>query len=806
MIPLAVALILLSGSTNSSAQSVPHWDTQFALPGVSGPVGAIALAEDRYIIGGVFSSAGGVHASNIVSFSPTSNMWSPLGGGVNGQIDAIAVAGGGEIYVGGSFSLAGGEAAANIAMWDGAQWHALADGLDAPVSALALDDGLLYAGGDFLASGSIVLNGIGAWDGTEWKDLDGGLKEDELTLGVYALDVDDEGQLFVGGRFSEAGGVAVNSFAVWNGSEWSSPGQLLSSTENFGVAVYAIACANGATYVGGDFTHAGQLEVSNITRLENGTWSRLDNGLSESVITDIALSEAGDLFVAGSSTLSPTSYLLAAFRGSEWSFIEPPGPQRGAYALAVDESGSLLVGHIDLLDPAGGNPTQFLYRWNTTEKAWQVLGTVLKGVDGPIYAFEPDSSSGFFVAGKFSFAGQSQANNIAYWDGVDWSPLGDGIAGEVRALALAPSGDLYVAGVFRASGDVPARNIARWDGATWHALEDGVLFPAQPDLEEVNTLSVHEDLLIVGGIFTKSGSIDVSHLAAWDINDLGWRDPPGFPNNTVLSSASIDEGLVIAGHFDQLSSEGGFPYVAWWRDGQWETMDEGSSAPVVGLYTAGSALYASGRFGESDVARWDGSQWIPEGVDAHDGIILAASSLSDGRLIIGGNFRELNFAGESIHVDRMAYRLGDRWKPLPGIGVQWGSIREIAEYGDDLIVVGDFGAGGGDGGLPFANFAVLREATALRAPGTGGPRNATESSIYPNPTSGTIIVQLTKPIVGAGNLMIYDLAGREVHRGTPSGLNTKLYYRMPSQIASGTYIIRIVLDGETITELFTFVR
>lgn len=90
----------------------------------------------------------------------------PNGTGVDGTVWAIASfddGSGPAMYVGGNFSTAGGIPASNIAKWDGSNWSALAvpegNGLDDWVLALATyrdsKGSALYAGGRFLHAGGV---------------------------------------------------------------------------------------------------------------------------------------------------------------------------------------------------------------------------------------------------------------------------------------------------------------------------------------------------------------------------------------------------------------------------------------------------------------------------------------------------------------------------------------------------------------------------------------------------------------------------------------------------------------------------
>ena len=80
--------------------------------------------------------------------------WVSLGSGidVNGGVGGLAVSGT-ALYVGGGFTTAGGVPASNIAKWDGATWSALGSGTDRQVQAVAVVGTNLYAGGFFTTAG-----------------------------------------------------------------------------------------------------------------------------------------------------------------------------------------------------------------------------------------------------------------------------------------------------------------------------------------------------------------------------------------------------------------------------------------------------------------------------------------------------------------------------------------------------------------------------------------------------------------------------------------------------------------------------
>ena len=66
---------------------------------------ATTIYNGNLIVGGKFTSAGGVSANHIASWDGAS--WSPLGEGVNGKVNALIVYNG-NLVVAGEFTSAGG--------------------------------------------------------------------------------------------------------------------------------------------------------------------------------------------------------------------------------------------------------------------------------------------------------------------------------------------------------------------------------------------------------------------------------------------------------------------------------------------------------------------------------------------------------------------------------------------------------------------------------------------------------------------------------------------------------------------------
>ncbi len=176
------------------------------------------LNREALYIGGWFQQVDGVNANRVARFDGTT--WSPVGGGLNYHVQALAVFdddGAGPrpqaLYAGGHFTQTGGQSAFRIARWDGATWSEVGGGLNDVVHALTVfdDDGpgprpeALYAAGGFSTAGNIPALNIARWDGTAWSAVLGGQTGPGYVLTLKPFDTDGAGPtpstLYMGGVF-----------------------------------------------------------------------------------------------------------------------------------------------------------------------------------------------------------------------------------------------------------------------------------------------------------------------------------------------------------------------------------------------------------------------------------------------------------------------------------------------------------------------------------------------------------------------------------------------------------------------------
>ena len=184
--------------------------------------------------------------------------------GAQRPVYALAVSGS-DLYVGGDFTDAAGIPEADyIAKWNGSAWSALGsngsgDGaLNDAVDALAVSGSDLYVGGVFTdAAGIAEADYIAKWNGSAWSALGSNGSGDGALNGRSTPSRSPAADLYVGGSFTDAAGIATADYiAKWNGSAWSALGSNGSGDGALNNGVNALAVSGSDLYVGGDFTNA----------------------------------------------------------------------------------------------------------------------------------------------------------------------------------------------------------------------------------------------------------------------------------------------------------------------------------------------------------------------------------------------------------------------------------------------------------------------------------------------------------------------------------------------------------------------
>ena len=397
--------------------------------------------------------------------------------------------------------------------------------------------------------------------------------------------------------------------------------------------------------------------------------------------------------------LTAGTYTVSETNQSGWGQTFPAAPGTHTVTLAAGQN-------IDSLN-FGNQLDQCI---NGT-KAWLPLGTgVTNGTNGEVWALAVIGSD-LYVGGNFTTAGGNTVNHIAKWNGSSWSALisssngVNGINGTVTALAVIGT-DLYAGGWFTTAGGIPAENIAKWDGTNWSALGSGL-----PAAGAINALAaMGNNLYATSYILTPALGGPGNLIAKWD--GANWSAFSVM--NDYVSSFFVDGTDLYAG--GQFTIAGTVPAnrIAKWDGTSWSPLASGMNFFIggTGLQMMAGNLYAGGRFTTAGgttanfVAQWDGSIWSPFTNGIHNGMNNAV----DGLAVIGTDlYASGSFTtAEGVSANSIAKWDGANWSPL-GSGMNDGVWR-LAVIGNDLYAGGIFTTAGGGS----ANYIAKWECT----PGT----------------------------------------------------------------------------------------
>jgi hypothetical protein len=347
-----------------------------------------------------------------------------------------------------------------------------------------------------------------------------------------------------------------------------------------------------------------------------------------------------------------------------------------------------LYGQINALTPYNNTSTQQLFTpvdpaSVPTDTSWLDMFGTANGLYGSPYAIATKGSN-LYVGGSFNEAGtQTNLNNIARWDGMNWNRMGTGMNGWVRAIAVNTVG-IYAGGSFKTADGKEVNGIARWDGTTWEPLSSGVD-------GEVYAIAVNGTDVYIGGRFTNAGGQPAPNIAKW--TGAHWESLGTGVNGTVNSIAIYGPYICVSGSFSQAGGVTANKLARW--DGiRWQSIGSGPNDYVYALAANGSALFAGGQYTIMDghsayfASQWTGSMWQSM-IDTISGNSIFTVATLGGEVYIGGEFSRIN----QQPISNIAKWNAVQWQSL-GSGVN-GIIRGFAVNGLDVYVIGNFSLAGG---------------------------------------------------------------------------------------------------------------
>lgn len=729
---MAFATGLLTAHAASMDQ---NWESRFVLaPGLNGEVYAMVAMGTNLYAGGAFTKAGDIPTRGIARWD--GQRWNAVGGGVDDVVFALAT-GGTNLYAGGRFNSAGGVAATNIARWDGTNWSNIGAlylpdtpnaNWAAAVYSLILDGTDLIAGGTFFSAGGTLATNVARWDGSAWHPLGDGLGIlDTFARPAAVYDLAKHGtNLFAAGVFINSGPVGTTNLARWNGASWEPVGHGVAggagyylwngeTYEEYSGVAYTLCSTPTGLLVGGDFTQASGMAVTNLARWDGTNWLAMGvasagsiNGIFPDGTNYIVLgyfSQIGGISASGVAQLS----------GNSWTALG-----QGVYPLATCAARvgtDLFVG--GEFQVAGGQSAGFIARWNGAE-----LEPLLPGKStaprGGVSDMVIGSDGSVCIVGWFMTAGEAIANNLARYDGTNWSAFGEGFPSGLAPSYLAMLGtNLYVAGhIWQPTAGIAG--IARWEGNNWVSVGGGLSRGIDPP--HIQDLAVGGTNIFVAGSFDQAGGAPITNLACWD--GFQWRGF-GYASLEFIGAIAVRSEnpsvCEISGVTDSTIR------VREWDGLQWT--DVGTVPTAMGyayvnkMIWAGTNLFVGGRFvitngfTATNLVRWDGQTW--SGVDSPfgDGATILDLAWNGTSLFASGGW---DFPGAPV----VAKWDGANWSTLgSGIAAAPGDnpgVFALAVRGRDVYAGGQFTTAGGK---PADNLALWHDFPAVTLAARGWQPN-----------------------------------------------------------------------------------
>ena len=661
---------------NGYVQTSVWWD-----PDGSGPL------TERLVLGGWFTIPS-IGAQNLAWYDPATGLWGAFAAQPDSTIHELAVMASGELVVAGIFTKIGTQPLSGIAIGDGQTWMSPGGGVSPSPwgyqvvsSLLALPNGELVVGGSFSQVGGLAISGLARWDGSQWHPYS------IINSSISALALRANGNLVVGGSFP-------GKIAEWNGQAWT-------TYPTIGTRPSALcAMPNGDVVATGGPNRVTRFSGAMPTATVIGTTLSLSLGGGPD---SLLVLPNGDLLAARVNQINSTVVNgVARWDGTQWSSY---APNMGVTSMSFSPSGELMAtGDTPSQAPGTLGLVTGLGRWDGT--AWQPVGY---GFNDAVTGLLAPASGDVIAYGRFVNASSAVARGLARFDGQAWTEI-VGATGPVYdepdCGAVDANGDAWI--VFSVTGTPGPGNICKWSSSGWQCVATAIT--------NVAAVLVENDVPIVGRSTYPLGSS--ASIVAWTGSQWG---PIGQgldgPVHALLRRSNGD--LIAGGEF-LFSGTTSVSRIARFDGTAWQPLGPGFDGPVRALAELPNGdLIAAGHFINDGtlvsplnlVGRWDGSQWhmLDQGLAGRPGVcVRAIQVLPDGDLLVGGDFETAN----GVPAPGVARWDGTVWSAVDG-GVD-GKVLAVAQRSNgELFVGGNFATAGAESSAHLARLVTNSPGTAV---------------------------------------------------------------------------------------------
>lgn len=540
----------------------------------------LTLDGAKLYAGGIFTSIGGIDQVGYSVIDITSELLNEYSPRVNGAITYSCPDGMGGFYLSGVFSSAGDSVRNNIAHVSADQkiseWNPELGGGGASFLIPRGDD--IIIGGLFLSVNTVPCSNLAIVDRQSGKitkqvfDFNGSVE-----TGLIVGDI-----LYVGGEFTTVNGLARSRFASIN----LLTGDVEPLTIDFNGGVYSMDVAGGILYVGGQFSNVKALSRSNLAAINPATgnvtsWAPTTNGrVNKLTCKSGTIYVGGQFTIAGGQSRPYMAAMLAAGTLTTWN------PSVNDHVTDFEIYNNLLfatgrftrVGNLSrqyfaAVDLSTGLPDAITCNLND-------IGKSLSIVDNSV-----------LITGNFTASKANIRNYFAVIDSQTGAILPEQIDFNSIVTGIEVTNDkIFIGGNFTKFNFTDVTYLVAAQKSTLNLIWSPALNA------NVFSLSLKDQNLFAGGVFTSIDAQPRSYAASIDINTLqikGWN--PGF-NNAVAVIAPQSDDVLIGGYFTKVAGQN--------RSGFASISSVGSVNPIVAdvngyvsaILVANDTLFLGGEF------------------------------------------------------------------------------------------------------------------------------------------------------------------------------------------------------------------
>ncbi len=578
---------------------------------------SIIQPDGKILIGGEFTTVNGVSRSYIARLNSDGVLDSTFvpGSGPNGPVEALALQADGKILMAGIFYSVNGVSRRGIARLnaDGSldTTFAPAGGPDSYyVYAVGVQaDGKIVIGGSFSAVNGVSRRGIAR------LNADGSLDTTFAPAGgtngsVYALVPQSGGKIIIGGDFSTVNGVNQSGMARLNVDGSLDTTFAPNGGTNSGVEVLT-AQADGKILMGGWFTTVNGVNRPYLARLNpDGSLDTtfLSTNITNHGVLGIAVQADGKIVIGGYfTTVNGASRNRIARLNPDGSLdtaFAPSGVDSDVYAVAVQADGKIIIGgKFSAVNTTSRSTIARLQANGSLDTTFSTRNNS----PSDVYELGVQPDGKILVGGGFFYAnGSVQRGHIARLNAngsldPTFAATLDNKYARVYAVAVQADGKIVIGGWFYSVNGMSRRGIARLNA---NGSLDTTFAP--PFNIDVHALALQPDgKIVVGGYFSDSSRSAIVRLNADGSQDTSFGPTDAGTDNRIKTVALQPDGkIIIGGEF---------------------TMINGVSRNKIARLNANGSLDTT---------------FAPNG--GADRVVESVVLQPDGKILIGGHFSSVN--------------------------------------------------------------------------------------------------------------------------------------------------------------------